>query len=130
MGEPTNTTVQPADVRVNRANILRRIGRLCFATGEQPALPAPERVNFFESLHMTFDTAEQVEVWAARFQLDVRERVYKPKWQEAQIRSVDADGKVDELGGRVHVSGWTTVADPVAEDPEDTDPDDLEAVQP
>jgi hypothetical protein len=126
MTETEKSTAQPAAVRVSRANILRRIGRLCFADGELAALPAPERVNFFETLHLTFETADQAEAWGVRFQLDVRGRVYKPTWQEAEIRSVDAHGNVYELGGRVNVSGWTTVDN---SQPEDTDPDNLEAVQ-
>ena len=132
MNETEKSIAQPAETRVTRANILRRIGRLCFAAGELPALPAPERVNFFESLHLTFETAEQAEAWATRFQLNVRGRVYKPTWQEAEIRSVDAHGDVGELGGRVHVSGWTTVDESALVDdsaPEDTDPDNLEAVE-
>lgn len=125
MTETEKSIAQPAETRVTRANILRRIGRLCFAAGELPALPAPERVNFFDSLSLVFEAAEQAEAWAARFQLRVRENVYKPAWQEERIRSVDAHGDVNELGGRVHVSGWTTVDDSA---PEDTDPDNLEAV--
>jgi hypothetical protein len=64
-------SVQPGDVRVHRANLLRRIGRFCYES-VTPALPAPSAVTFYgtapqDGIRLDFDAVADAEAWARRF---------------------------------------------------------------
>lgn len=105
------STSQPADVRSRRATILRRIAGLCFDRGTG-ALPAPDSLRFIDTggIHMHFDTAEEVEEWAARLGLRADVRTYKPDWNDTPVRQVNASAfDRAEFGGYVSISGWTAV---------------------
>lgn len=99
MGEPTSTTVQPADVRVNRANFLRRIGRLCFAAGTHDGLPAPQAVTHYDrgaggGARLDFDTVADAEMWVDRYELA---EVRPPTGNHAYFATVNLDGVDVEL---------------------------------
>jgi hypothetical protein len=109
---------QPGVLRVNRANILRRIGRVCFASGDQPGLPAPDRVEFTPSLALYFDSLAEASQWATRY--DLHGRISRI----GEIRQIVATGQWE--GVDIGVLGWSK--DGPA--PADTDPDDLSHIVP
>ncbi len=115
-----NQHSQAGDLRVNRANILRRIGRVSFESGGQPGLPAPHTVTFTRvaplSIELHFDTAAEAAEWCERHDLHRRE------WIEGSNRVLDGYGMWE--GFDISVRGWAPV-DTSA--PADTDPDDLSA---
>jgi hypothetical protein len=110
---------QPGDLRVNRANIYRRIGRVCFSDGAgTPGLPAPQEVEFLHgsgNLWLSFDSFEEATAWAERYKLRLAtEQIYKAK------RLGTWCGEFEGLP--VTVNGSTPIDEAA---PADTDPDDL-----
>jgi hypothetical protein len=110
---------QSGDLRVNRANIYRRIGRVCFSDGAgTPGLPAPQEVEFLRgsgNLWLSFDSFEEAAAWAERYKLRLAtEQIYKAK------RLGTWCGEFEGLP--VTVNGSTPIDETA---PADTDPDDL-----
>jgi hypothetical protein len=113
---------QPGDLRVNRANLLRRVGRVCFDVGATPALPAPAQVLFgpaFAPLTLLFDHAHEAAAWAERYDL------HRKEWVDSGVRFVEATGHAladgDGNGGvELTVHGYSAVD---VSAPADTDPD-------
>lgn len=98
MGEPIKTSdgFQPADVRVNRANFYRRIGRLSFAAGNHDGLPAPCAVAIYDegNARLDFDTVAEAELWVDRYELA---EVRTPTGSQVYLAFVPIDGMYVEL---------------------------------
>lgn len=125
---PMSQPNQPGNLRVNRANILRRIGRVCFPSDDQPGLPAPQGTTFYDNrLDLKFDSREEAVAWAARYELMTHEHTYQPEWRDGPIATLSAWGTWE--GVQIMVNGWspTVAEEPDGSAPEDTDPDDLSA---
>lgn len=92
----TSDGFQPADVRVNRANFYRRIGRLCFAAGPHDGLPAPQAVTHYDrgGARLDFDTVADAELWVDRYELA---EVQPPTGNHAYFATVNLDGVDVEL---------------------------------
>jgi hypothetical protein len=103
---------QPGDHRVNRANLYRRIGRVCFESGGEPGLPAPAHVYVSPTVELHFDTLGEVAEWVARYDLHPR------RWTSDGHLFVTATGLWEGVEIGVHGNQRQFA-------PADTDPDDL-----
>lgn len=86
---------QSGDLRVHRANFLRRIGRMCF-DGPVAALPAPYAVTFYEpgNARLEFDSVADAELWVDRHELA---EVLPPGVGRAYFAVVQIDGVLVEF---------------------------------